>query len=148
MAEVCLRLGEHRDKPIHLVPQAMDVPGPSGLWIKTSRADYIVYQCAGTTPLHQEHIIAHEVGHLLADHPSDEDDDAAWRALMPDIPPDVIRRALRGRTSYDTEFEREAETLASVLLETTVRAQLLTRPGRSPRARRAQTTLGDPVDLL
>ncbi|MEV6907067.1 hypothetical protein [Amycolatopsis sp. NPDC051071] len=67
---------------------------------------------------------------------------------MPDIPPDFIRRTLRGRTSYGTEFEREAETLATVLLETTVRAQLLTRPGHSPRARRAQTTLGDPVDLL
>ena len=147
MAEICKRLGEHRRRPIHLIPQVMDVPGPFGLWIKTSQADVIIYQCAGTTPLHREHIIAHELGHLLADHPSDEDDEAALHALMPDIPPDVVRRALRRRTSYDTEFEREAEILATVLLETTLRTRLVAQPGQSPRARRAQTTLGDPVDL-
>ena len=135
-------------KPIQLLPHAMEVPGPFGLWIKTSAADFIVYQKEGTTPLHREHIIAHELGHLLADHPSDEGDDSIWRELMPDIPPDVVRRALRRRRSYASDYEQEAETLATVLLEATAKAQFITLPGYSPRARRAQTTLGDPIDLL
>lgn len=148
MAEICTRLGEHRGKPIRLLGIPMEVPGPFGLWIKTTAADIILYQRAGTTRFHQEHIIAHELGHLLADHPSDEGDDAMWRQLLPDIPPDVIRRSLRRRTSYDNEYEQEAEALATVLLEATVKAQEISLPGRSPRARRAQTSLGDPVDVL
>jgi len=147
MAEVCDRLGQQRGKPIKLLPMALEVPGSFGLWLSTSAADFIVYQSAGTTPLHREHIIAHELGHLLADHPSDEGDDSVWQALMPDIPPDVIRRVLR-RTTYETTHEQEAETLATVLLEATAKAQSVTLPGYSARARRAQTALGDPVDLL
>ena len=148
MAEVCARLGEHRGKPIRLLGVPMEVPGPFGLWIKTTAADVILYQRTGTTRFHQEHIIAHELGHLLADHPSDEGDDEMWRQLLPDIPPDAIRSALRRRTTYANEYEQEAEALATVLLEATTKAQEITLPGRSPRARRAQTSLGDPVDVL
>lgn len=148
MAEVCRRLGEHRGRPVRLYPYVLEVPGPFGLWIKTSAADLILYQSMGTTPLHREHIVAHELGHVLADHPPDEDDDAVWRELMPDIPPEFIHRALRRRTSYDSEYEREAEIVATVLLEATARAHSLMLPGHSPRARRAQRALGDPVDLL
>ncbi|MFI5590118.1 hypothetical protein ACIA5G_34085 [Amycolatopsis sp. NPDC051758] len=148
MAEICARLGEHRGKPIRLMGVPMEVPGPFGLWIKTTAADVILYQRTGTTRFHQEHIIAHELGHLLADHPSDEGDDEMWRQLLPDIPPDAIRSALRRRTTYANEYEQEAEALATVLLEATTKAQETTLPGRSPRARRAQTSLGDPVDVL
>jgi Zn-dependent peptidase ImmA (M78 family) len=148
MVEVCQRLGEYRQRPIRLYPYAFDVPGPFGIWIKTADADIVLYQSMGTTPLHREHIIAHELGHVLADHPSDENDDVIWRELMPDIPIDTVRRALRRRTSYGSEYEREAETVATVLLEATARAHSLTLPGQSPRARRVQRTLGDPVDLL
>lgn len=148
MAEICARLGERRGKAIRLLGVPMEVPGPFGLWIKTSAADVILFQKVGTTRLHQEHIIAHELGHLLADHPSDEGDDAMWRQLLPDIPPDVIRKALRRRTSYENEYEQEAEALATVLLEATVKALETSSPGRSRRARRAQTALGDPVDVL
>ncbi|SFO03937.1 ImmA/IrrE family metallo-endopeptidase [Amycolatopsis rubida] len=148
MAEICARFGERRGKPIRLLAAPMDVPGPFGLWIKMAAADVILYQATGTTRFHQEHIIAHELGHLLADHPSDEGDDDMWRLLLPDIPPEAIRTALRRRTSYADEHEREAEALATVLLEATTKAQEIILPGRSPRARRAQTSLGDPVDVL
>lgn len=148
MAEICARLGTRRGKPIKVLAVAMEVPGPFGLWVKTPIADVILYQSTGTTRFHQEHIIAHELGHLLADHPSDEGDDSMWRQLLPDIPPEVIRTALRRRTSYTNDYEHEAEALATVLLETTTKAQEISLPSRSPRARRAQTSLGDPVDLL
>lgn len=146
MADVCARLGRRRGKPIRLVAYPLEVPGPFGLWLNTPSADYILYQ-AETTRVHQEHIIAHELGHLLAGHSSNEQDDAVWRELMPDIPPDVIRRALR-RTSYDTDDEREAETVATILLEAAVVVESVARPGLSPRARRAQRTLGDSNDWL
>jgi hypothetical protein len=147
MADVCARLSRQRNRPIRLLAYPLEVPGPFGLWLNTPSADYILYQ-AETTRLHQEHIIAHELGHLLAGHgSSDERDDDVWHELMPDIPPDVIRRALR-RTSYDTADEREAETVATILLEAAVVAESVARPGLSPRARRAQRALGDSHDWL
>lgn len=50
------------------------VPGPFGIWLSTSRADHILCQ-EQTNRQHQEHIIVHELGHMTADHRSDEEDD-------------------------------------------------------------------------
>lgn len=141
MAEVCRRLSAHRNKPIRLLAYPFEIPGPFGLWLKTPSADYVLYQ-AETTPAHQQHIIAHELGHLLASHRSDEGDEAVWSVLMPDVPPDVIRRALR-RTSYDNAQEREAETAATMLLEAAAVTECVRLPAASPRAHRAQRALGD-----
>ncbi|ATL71164.1 hypothetical protein [Nocardia terpenica] len=118
VATLCQRVGEQRGKPIRLVPHSIPVPGPFGAWITTKRADYILYQ-KETTKAHQDHIILHELGHLLAGHRSDEDDGVLMGQLYPPgagLTPDVVRRALR-RTSYDTVEEREAETVATIILE-------------------------------
>jgi hypothetical protein len=112
---LCERLGERRGRPIRLMPYPIPVPGPFGLWLATEAADYILYQ-QETSKSHQAHIILHEVGHILADHQSDETDDSVWRDLLGNIPPDAIRRALR-RSSYDVEHEREAELVATIILE-------------------------------
>lgn len=112
---VCQRLGERRGRPIRLVAYPIPVPGPFGLWIATTSADYILYQ-AETTRVHQDHIILHEVGHILAGHVSADTDDSVWTQLMPNIAPEVIRRMLR-RTSYDAAHEREAELVATIIQE-------------------------------
>ena len=64
----------------------------------------------------------------LAGHSSDEEDDALLGQLYPDVEParlrdqypdlapGAVRRALR-RTSYDSAQEREAETVATIILE-------------------------------
>jgi hypothetical protein len=140
MADVCQRLGRRRGRPIRLHAYPFDVPGPFGMWLPTATSDHILYQ-AETTALHQEHIIAHELGHLLAGHGAVEDD-GAWTDLMPDIPPETIRRALR-RASYDTVDEREAETVATILLESAAVVRSVRLPAKSARAGRAQAALGD-----
>lgn len=144
--ELASRMGIQRGKPIRLIEYPLPVPGPFGLWLATPSADYILYQAA-TTPDHQDQIIAHELGHLISGHTSDEQDDDVWQEIMSDISPEMIRRALR-RTSYDTEAEREAETAATILLETAAVVQLVALPGDSRRARQAQRALGDPQDWL
>jgi len=113
--ELCRRLAEQRGRPIRLVPYPIRVPGPFGLWIMTETDDVVFYQ-QETTPPHQDHIILHEIGHIIADHPSDETDDDAWDALSTDGPPESTTRALR-RTCYDTDHEREAELVATIILE-------------------------------
>lgn len=112
---LCRLLGEHRGRPIHLLPYSLPVPGPFGLWIATEKADYIFFQ-SETSKAHQDHIILHEVGHILAGHQSDETDQEFWQSMLPDISLKVIMSALR-RTSYDEEREREAELVATIILE-------------------------------
>lgn len=115
VVELCQRLGDRRKKPIRLMSHPIPMPGPFGCWISTHKADYIFYQ-QETTPDHQEHIILHELGHVIAEHSSDEHDDSLLQGLYPDLEPGAVRRALR-RTAYDTEQEREAETVATIIKE-------------------------------
>ncbi len=143
MEQVCDHLGQHRCRPIRLLPWQLPAEGPFGLWWAAEHADYIVVQ-SRTSPAHKEHIIAHELGHILADHTSDENAQDAERVqteLIPGVPPDMIRRALR-RTHYDSPQEREAETVATILRETA--AASVTQPGGTARARATQNALGDP----
>lgn len=112
---LCERLGAARGRPIRLVPYPIPVPGPFGLWISTTDADWILYQLQ-TTAAHQTHIVLHEVGHILADHTSDETDDNVLSTLMPSLPPELIRRALR-RSGYHQAHEREAELVATIIQE-------------------------------
>ncbi|RCG28228.1 hypothetical protein DQ384_24150 [Sphaerisporangium album] len=110
--ELCRRLAERRGRDIRLVSYPIGTPGPFGLWFMTDTTDFIYYQQA-TTPPHQDHIVLHEIGHIIADHPCDEavaDDEA----LTPEIP--AGGRVLR-RTCYDTKYEREAELIATIILE-------------------------------
>ncbi|MBN6034172.1 hypothetical protein JYK18_04610 [Amycolatopsis sp. 195334CR] len=127
VAELCNRAGTLRGKRIRLVAHPIPVPGPFGVWIATNNVDYILYQ-EETSKLHQDHIVLHELGHILAGHQSDEEDDSLLAELYPtmtpdrlreqysDIGPEAVRRALR-RASFGTRQEREAETVATIILE-------------------------------
>jgi hypothetical protein len=113
--ELCGRLAVRRGRPIRLVAHPIKVPGPFGLWFMTDSMDVIFYQRETTRP-HQDHIILHEIGHLLADHPSDPGDDQALAALTPDERPGGTTRGLQ-RTCYDSAYEREAELIATFILQ-------------------------------
>jgi Zn-dependent peptidase ImmA (M78 family) len=112
---LCRRLGERRGRPIRLVPYALPVPGPFGLWLATAAADYIVFQ-SETTRMHQDHIVLHEIGHILADHHSRDTGLECWQAALPDLSPEAVRRAL-ARGCHDSEQEHEAETVATIIMQ-------------------------------
>jgi hypothetical protein len=127
VTEVCMKLGERRGRPIVLL--ALDAPasGPCGVWLATPQRDYIFYE-GRTAPLHQWHIIAHELGHLVHDHRSTGVlGDEAARLLMPGLDPQVVQRVL-GRTHYSAAEEREAEIFASVVMQWADRRRLTIRP--------------------
>jgi hypothetical protein len=105
------------------------VPGlsshaPCGIWIGTPEADHVFYD-PGTSTLHAEHIVLHELAHILSGHSLDTD--GSLTRLFPDLDPSTITRVL-GRVGYTTVQEREAEMMASLIR------------GRS--ARPSRTTLG------
>jgi hypothetical protein len=166
VAELCRRMEQRRGRPLRLVPYPIPVPGPFGMWVGAPAADYIVYQ-QETSSAHQRHIILHELGHMLADHRSDEHDprDPHEEALLTelrrgtehlppgelpdlDLDPGAVRRALR-RTAYDSEQEREAETVATIILEwASVLDHVVPRSSTDAAADRIGTSLGDRLGWL
>ncbi|HEV8637966.1 MAG TPA: hypothetical protein VG370_27430 [Chloroflexota bacterium] len=82
----------------------------------TPSADVIFYE-RDTSPLHQQHIILHEASHLVCGHrPLSLPPSELAELLFPNVHPDWVGRVLR-RAVYSRDEEREAEVLASLILE-------------------------------
>lgn len=129
LATFCRDVARRRGRPLVLQPTpGLADTAPCGMWLAIGDADHILYEAA-TSPVHAEHIILHELGHMLSEHTTSAstvgtvDGDLITR-LMPDLHPHAIRHVL-GRVSYTTEQEQEAELLASLIR---IRAGL-DRPG-------------------
>ncbi|MEV7617268.1 hypothetical protein [Streptomyces sp. NPDC089799] len=142
---------EQRGRPLVLsaLPErAGETAGLCGLWIALGDADHIFYETS-TSPLHQQHIILHEIAHLLLDHGNtgggdgegdgtgdqgtdgQEAADAQWAGitgLFPGLDPAMVSRLLaRGRTDYTEIQERQAELMATLIHHRTT-----TRPAGPP----------------
>ena len=126
--ELCRRLGDYRGRPIELFPHHFPVARVFGLWVATSTADRIYYEVHTTTD-HYRHIVLHEIAHIVLDHPSENLSDDVWEQLTLSLPPDVHR--LMRRSSYDTPWEREAETFATAASEWNNSMGLLDTPTAS-----------------
>lgn len=110
---LCEQVAERRGRPIRLLPMR-GLTGICGLWIATDHTDLIFHESETTRP-HQEHIILHELAHLLCDHyPASLDPAERAALLLPDLDPAMVRRVL-GRAGYSSTEEREAELLASLI---------------------------------
>jgi hypothetical protein len=121
-------VAEHRGRSITLQPvdtallAGAGCGTGSGLWIAKRDADVIVYG-ADTTEWHAEHIIVHEIGHMLLGHgpesaPAAESAPAPLSViaeLLPSISPESIAYVL-GRSDYESARERDAETFADLVM--------------------------------
>ncbi len=113
----CDLLATRRGRPIVLCPVAIR-GAPSGAWMGGPSTDFIFY-ARDTSRLHQEHIILHEVSHLLCGHRPTRVTDGEWsQVLFAYLPPGTVQEVLY-RAAYSAEEEREAELLASLILERT-----------------------------
>jgi hypothetical protein len=96
-------------------------------------ADYIYYDDQAT-PLYQTHIVLHELAHMLLGHHGGLVLAALLRMPVPG--PDPASDSPSGHGSYTTAEERDAETLASMILERATRRRRRSWPkGRQPAAR-------------
>ncbi|MFF3554629.1 hypothetical protein ACFYXL_14610 [Streptomyces tsukubensis] len=138
---MCDAISRSRGRRIELRAFALPSPGPLGLWCETPTADLIVFQ-KETTPLHQDHIVLHEVGHILADHPGPGLSSQLATAL-PGLKPAAVHRVLQ-RCSYDSDQEREAELVATIIMEwASVLDEVSTPPSEDPSVQRVHAALGD-----
>ncbi|PXX54911.1 hypothetical protein DFR70_12252 [Nocardia tenerifensis] len=125
--ELCGLIAEWRGRKLVLHPlpgeiRAIDEDAPCGLWVATDRADFIFYEDR-TVHLHREHIIVHELAHMLLGHSMFELADPADPGAA---------AAILGRAGYTSRQEQEAEMLASLIVSTAT----------NPRPRLSSGTLG------
>ncbi|MFB7264698.1 ParH-like protein [Streptomyces nojiriensis] len=111
-------------RPVEFLPLPAGAAGTCGMLLSTDRAEYIGYP-TDTTPLHQQHIVLHEVGHLLRGHQgaasaAGHSAHPGVAVLVPHLSGELVRRVL-GRSVYDSTQEQEAELFASLVLHRTAR---------------------------
>lgn len=115
LAEFCGRLGRQIGRDIVLMSHAMAIGGLCGTWMRTDKADYVFYE-QDTSQLHQQHIVFHEVGHILRRHmPGKELSTDLARVMAPGMKVSDVFRVL-GRDSYDDDDEFEAELIATLMM--------------------------------
>lgn len=118
----CRRVAARRGRELYLHPLPGGLAakaGFCGLWIATGAGDHILYE-QGASPLHQCHIIVHELAHMLLGHKGSPL--AAGAAeLLPDMDPGSVARVL-GRSGCDSPEERAAEMMAGMVLADAGRA--------------------------
>ena len=110
---LCDVIETHSGRRIHLEswPLTADV---AGFWLASDTTDYIFY-AQDATPPHQEHIILHELAHILSGHAHTPIDlKLLQNTYFPHLDHDVVHLAL-SRSCYDSKMEREAEVLASLI---------------------------------
>ncbi|MCX2968551.1 MULTISPECIES: hypothetical protein [Streptomyces] len=100
--------------PIRVASAPVDSAlGICGMWLRTVEGVDIVFVHEQTTRAHQDHILAHEVAHILREHRGGPEQTVSHR-LFPSLDPSVVARML-GRTDYAYRDEREAELIGSYL---------------------------------
>lgn len=117
--EFCDRLEQHRGREIDLVGVAWTAGDSTGAWQPRQSYDIIGY-AANTSPVHQDHIILHEIGHMISAHRGRCVLSASHtQRLAPDLAPAAFAHLL-GSTSADAD-EHEAETIATMILARSAR---------------------------
>jgi hypothetical protein len=142
--QLCEGVAGMRGRPL----RRLGIPGlsstaPCGLWVSVPAADYIFFD-PDTSQLHAEHIVLHELAHMLCGHSLTLDvANSTLSRLLPDLDPSTVALVL-GRVSYTTAQEQEAELLASLIRARAAREVPVTPGGDSRRAtlRRLSDVLG------
>lgn len=107
------RLEHARGRPIDLCPISWRTGDSSGAWQAHADHDVIAY-AANTSGIHQDHIILHEIGHMIAEHRGRcvlSETDA--QRIAPDLSSTVLAHML-DRAAGAAE-EAEAETFAMLV---------------------------------
>lgn len=125
-------LERHRSRDIDLCPVPWTLGDSTGAWQRRPDHDVIAY-AENTSSIHQDHIILHEVGHLIANHRGRcVLSVQKAQELAPSLAPPAFAHLL-DRVTVQAE-EAEAETIATIILA---------RIARQDRRYRTNRTLDD-----
>ncbi|MFI7102813.1 hypothetical protein ACIBK8_26045 [Streptomyces sp. NPDC050161] len=109
---------ERSGHPIRVAPAPVDsVQGVCGMWIRTVEGIDYVFVHRKTSRAHQDHILAHELAHILCAHHESLDTPGSkplTDRLITTLDPSAVKMML-GRSDYTYQDEREAELIGSYL---------------------------------
>jgi hypothetical protein len=123
LAGLCRTVNAERGRALHVrgIPGPATRGRPCGIWVATDKDDWIFVD-QETSPLHRQHIVLHDLAHMLCGHAAAAlPENEMLGRLFPDLSPDMVKTVL-SRSSYHSEHEREAELLASLILARAQRA--------------------------
>jgi hypothetical protein len=111
-----------RNRPIQLIayPGISASGHPCGLCVSRDEDDIVFYE-GNSSGYHTDHIVLHEVGHLLLNHADDTEaglsgpDTRVIEELLPALDPKTVRKVL-GRTGYGSRQEHAVELFASLVM--------------------------------
>ena len=129
------RLSHLRGRPLQLLPLRPQAE-VTGVWVALPTTDVIGYRQETSSP-HQQRIVCHEVGHMLAGHdPAPVSAADCAQLLVADFPGDLIPDLLAGavirmlaRGGYGSAVEDEAELIAGLLCQRFQRPRVDRRTG-------------------
>jgi len=110
-------IAARRGRPIEICVWQIPDPTLSGICFSLPTTDIIFVK--QTTPLHQQHVILHELFHLFCGHEGHAGEEIQT-LLLPDI---TVKLSGLRRDTYANADEREAEMLASLVLTRVHRTQ-------------------------
>lgn len=141
--QLCDAVAAERGKPIILRPlESLGVvDAPCGIRVETNTAEVLFFE-KGTSPLHQMHILAHEISHIVCDHPGSLSLDGDGTDGL-GLDPTLIRR-MSGRTAYTTADEREAEVMATLIRQRIYRDRMMPPSRPSKGAERWEALFAEP----
>lgn len=135
------RLAERRRRPVRLLPL---LPGlrddPSGMWVPLPEED-VLFAEGSVSAWYRDHVILHEVGHMLWEHAGTVRDVTRWLGEYGVQPQQQTRVELRCSVTA-TDREQEAEMVA-LLIESRI-----TRRVRSTCATSAPAEVAAVLDRL
>lgn len=113
-------IAELRGRPIVVIddPSISSAAGICGVWMSLDDRDLVIVSNQFSN-VHHDHVVLHELAHLLCEHQTvaaDLQQQAA--AMFPNLAPEFVATML-ARSRYDDPQEREAETMASLILSNT-----------------------------
>ncbi len=128
---LCRRLAAARGRPLTL--RAVDLPAlPFGMWLFDGTRDVVMYP-ASATGYYRDHIILHEICHLLSGHGTPAPDPSGPAG------PGTAPTGQGSGNAYSNREELLAETFASMVLKIAGQQR---RAGASAVERRAAELLG------
>lgn len=143
LSALCDSVGRSRGRDVELVPMPLPAESPCGMWVDGDTVDLIFYDTQTSAP-HAEHIVLHELGHLVCEHePVSLSEEDASRLVLPHLDPQSVQRVL-GRSAYSAVEEQEAELVATLIGQRVERTQAVSRPAPDSTAARLARALEGP----
>ena len=125
------RVAARRQRPVRLLPL---LPGlrddPSGMWVPLPEED-VLFAESGISDWYRDHVILHEVGHMLWEHAGTVQDVTQWLSQYGVRPQRDTHVQLRCSVTA-VDREREAEMVALIIESRITRRVLSARPTSPP----------------